>query len=137
MTIDEGDAYRYLPKNLNGAPQIENEEHNWLVVHFLQTTKNDEEDKIPSNQLVKEQNPQKHNILALHLLHAFFNCAKQVSLHIMKFKLCHMSIPYLYKSWNNACLDYTKSSVEDLYCCQDLAEEHHVRYGVKCVVEGI
>lgn len=53
MNNDKVDAY--LPKNLNGAPQIENKEHNWLVVHFFQTTKNDEEDKIPSNHLVKEQ----------------------------------------------------------------------------------
>lgn len=44
---------------------------------------------------------------------------------------------HLYKSWNNTCSDYTKSSIEDLYCCQDLAEEHHIRYGVKCVVHGI
>lgn len=63
MTNDNADAYCYLPKNLNGAPQIENEEHNRLVVHFLQTTKNDEEDKIPSNYLVKEQNPQKHLLI--------------------------------------------------------------------------
>lgn len=48
----------HLPKNLNGAPQIENEEHNWPIVHFLQTTKNDEEDKIPSNNLGEKQNPQ-------------------------------------------------------------------------------
>lgn len=48
-----------------------------------------------------------------------------------------MIIPYLYKSWNNTCPNYTKSSVEDLHCCQDLAEEHHIRYGVKCVVERI
>lgn len=41
----------YPPDNLNGAPQIENKEHNWFVVHFLQATKNDEEDKIPSNHL--------------------------------------------------------------------------------------
>lgn len=25
----------YLPKNLNGAPQIEHEEHNRLIVHSL------------------------------------------------------------------------------------------------------
>lgn len=25
--------------------------HSWFVVHFLQATKNDEEDKIPSNHL--------------------------------------------------------------------------------------
>ncbi len=49
----------YLPKNLNGAPQIENKEHNWLVVHFLQTSKNNEEDKIPSNHLVENETPKK------------------------------------------------------------------------------
>lgn len=47
-------ANSYSPKNLNGTPQIENEEHNWLALHFLHTTKNDEEDKIPSNHLVEE-----------------------------------------------------------------------------------
>ena len=55
--------FGHLPKNLNGAPQIENEEHNWLVVHFLQTTKNDEEDKIPSDHLGENQNPQWHLIM--------------------------------------------------------------------------
>lgn len=41
----------YPPDNLNGAPQIENKERNWFVLHFLQATKNDEEDKIPSKHL--------------------------------------------------------------------------------------
>lgn len=58
FTMNNGKADACLPKNLNGAPQVENEEHNWLVMHFSQTTKNYEEDKIPSNHLVKEQNPQ-------------------------------------------------------------------------------
>lgn len=52
--MNNNKANAYSPKNLNGAPQIENEEHNWLVVHFLHTSKNDEEDKIPSNHLVEE-----------------------------------------------------------------------------------
>lgn len=39
------------PNDLNGAPQIEDEEHNGLVVHFLQTSKNNEENKIPSHNL--------------------------------------------------------------------------------------
>lgn len=42
------------PENLNGAPQIKNKEHDWLVVHFLHASKNDEEDKIPSNHLEEE-----------------------------------------------------------------------------------
>lgn len=33
-------------------------------------------------------------------------------------------ISYLYKSWNYTCPDDTKSSIEDLHCCQGLAEEH-------------
>lgn len=41
----------YSPNNLNCTPQIENKEDNWLSVHFFHTTKNDEEDKIPSNHL--------------------------------------------------------------------------------------
>lgn len=41
------------PHNLDGAPQIENKEHNCFVVHFLQATENDEEDEIPSNHLEK------------------------------------------------------------------------------------
>lgn len=41
----------HLPEDLNGAPQIKNEEHDWTMVHFFQTTKDDEEDKIPSNHL--------------------------------------------------------------------------------------
>lgn len=52
-------------------------------------------------------------------------------------KTSHKLDSYLYKSWNNTCPDYTKSSVEDLDCCEDLAEEHHIRHGVKCVVERI
>lgn len=44
-----------LPKDLDGTPQIENEEHNRPVMHFLQATENDEEDKIPSNHLVNKQ----------------------------------------------------------------------------------
>ncbi len=44
---------------------------------------------------------------------------------------------YLYESWNNSSPDYTKSGIEDFYCCQDLAEEHHVWDGVKCVIERI
>lgn len=41
----------YLPNNLNSTPKIEDKEHNRLVVHFLQTSKNDEEDKVPSHNL--------------------------------------------------------------------------------------
>lgn len=41
----------YPPDDLSGAPQIENKEHNWFVVHFLQATKNNEKDKISSNHL--------------------------------------------------------------------------------------
>lgn len=41
----------HSPNNLNGAPQIEDEEHDGLVVHFLQTSKNNEENKIPSHNL--------------------------------------------------------------------------------------
>lgn len=78
-------ADAYLPKNLNCAPQIENEEHNWLVVHFLQTTKNDEEDKISSNHLGKEQNPQQHFRNSPCVTHLCI-FGKQVSMHIMKFK---------------------------------------------------
>lgn len=44
----------YLPNNLNSAPQIEDKEHNRLVVHFLQTSKNDEEDEVSSHNLQKE-----------------------------------------------------------------------------------
>lgn len=43
----------------------------------------------------------------------------------------------LYKSWNDACSDYTKSSIENFNTRQGLAEEHHIWYGVKCVVERI
>lgn len=43
--------YSYPPDNLNGAPEIENKEHNWFAVHFLQATKNDKEDEIPSKHL--------------------------------------------------------------------------------------
>lgn len=60
----------------------------------------------------------------------------QVSINILTFNP-GMFISYLYKSWNNPCPDDTKSSVEDLYWCQDLAEEHDVGYGVKRVVERI
>lgn len=55
-------------------------------MHFLQTTKNDEEDKIPSNHLAEEQNPQKQfniklvrniwNVKASHLLHIVFKLWK-------------------------------------------------------------
>lgn len=57
LFTNHDDADAYLPHNLNGTPQIEDEEHNRPVVHFFQTTKNDEEDKIPSNHLIREQNP--------------------------------------------------------------------------------
>lgn len=43
------------PENLNGAPQIKNKEHDWLVVHFLHASKNDEEDEIPPNDLKEEK----------------------------------------------------------------------------------
>ena len=59
VTVHHDDADAYLPHNLNGTPQIEDEEHNGPVVHFFQTTKNNEEDKIPSNHLIREQNPSK------------------------------------------------------------------------------
>lgn len=61
----------------------------------------------------------------------------EVSGYIVILKNPHKLDSYLYKSWNNTCPDYTKSSVEDLDCCQDLAEKHHIRHGVKCVVERI
>lgn len=61
----------------------------------------------------------------------------EVSGYIMILKNSHKLDSYLYKSWNNTCPDYTKSSIEDLDCCQDLAEEHHIRHGVKGVVERI
>lgn len=89
----------YLPKNLNSTPQIENKEHNWLVVHFLQTTKNDEEDKIPSD----------------HLVHKQKMCIGAQSVTLGNLNSGKINIPYLYKSWYNTCLDYTKSSIQDLY----------------------
>lgn len=107
----------YPPDNLNGTPQIENKEHNWFVVHFLQATKNDEEDKIPSNHLEE---------------HCYF---KPIPI---RFKSSiSQFLPHLYKSWDNTCPDYTEGSVEDLNWCQDLAEEHHIWYGVKCVIQRI
>lgn len=117
VTNNEADAW--LPKNLNGAPQIENEKHHWLVLHFFHGTKNDEQDEIPSNHLVKGPN-------IVITLQMYF-------LRLQKAGVTAHESPYLYKSWSNACPDKTKSSVEDLHRCQDLAEEHHVRYGVKCI----
>lgn len=51
FTIDRNKANPHSPKNLNGAPQIKNKEHDWLIVHFLHATKNDEEDKVSPNHL--------------------------------------------------------------------------------------
>lgn len=63
----------YSPENLNGTPRIKNKEHNWLVVHFLHTSKNDEEDKIPSNHLKKRTflitNPVSVNMLTFKPWH--------------------------------------------------------------------
>lgn len=44
----------YSPHNLNGAPQIEDEEHDRLVVHLLQASEDNEENKIPSHNLQNE-----------------------------------------------------------------------------------
>lgn len=74
-------------------------------MHFLQTTKNDEEDKIPSDHLVHKQ---KMCIGAQSVTLGNLNSGK-------KNKKQKKPIPYLYKSWYNTCLDYTKSSIQDLY----------------------
>ena len=70
-----------LPKYLDGAPQIENEEHNRPVMHFLQATENDEEDKIPSNHLVKEQIVHLKCIITASVT---FHLAMKSSLHIIQ-----------------------------------------------------
>lgn len=72
-------------------------------MHFLQTTKNDEEDKIPSDHLVHKQ---KMCIGAQSVTLGNLNSGKKQN---------KKNIPYLYKSWYNICLDYTKSSIQDLY----------------------
>lgn len=115
---DKGKAHS--PNNLDGAPQIEDEEHNRLLVHFLQTSKNNEENKIPSHNL-------QNKIIFYH--------AVQSTARIFK-KFQYLDY-YLNKGWKNARPDNTKSSIEDLNNRQDLAEEHHIRHGVKCVIERI
>lgn len=124
-------ADAYLPKNLNSAPQIENEEDNWLVVHLLQATKNDEENKIPSDHLMHKQKLQTYKLLFVQDVYSWSSWPQE------SWTWAKGHPVYLYESWNNTCPDYTKSSIEDLYWCQDLAEEHHIRYCVKCVIEGI
>lgn len=39
------------PEDLNGAPQVEDKEDNRSVLHFLQTSKDHEENDIPASHL--------------------------------------------------------------------------------------
>lgn len=44
----------FWPEDLNGTPQVENEEHHGTVLHFPQASKDDKQYDIPAHHLLKQ-----------------------------------------------------------------------------------